>query len=583
MLKAAGVLFRTGGRVLLLRRTEAGDQGGSWALPGGKVEKGEKIESAATRECFEETEYIIKEPMALFARRQADGVDYTTFQVRLEAPFAPDLNEEHDDYRWAEEGDYPSPLHPGVKIVLDKLQWNELDIARAIRDGQLTSPQYYENVALFAMRITGTGTAFRQGRDEYVYRPPDIYLNDEFLARCNGLAVIMEHPIGSKLTSSDFQERVVGSILLPYLQGDEVWGIAKIYDDTAMEMMAENQLSTSPAVLFDTSKPQDIREVDGRKLFIEDDPSLLDHLAICEVGVWDKGENPSGVTSVIAIDKDPKMAEIDDKKMMADKARKDAEEGDKFDKVMKGFDAMNSRFDAMATRMDSFDKMRKDAEFPAEGAKPADEGADGDIAKNKETVKTTPEAVADDDKMTDEDKKKWAADKMRKDEADESNKKLMAADAETTRKKIADMEGRMPKQLTDEEEEAAADAQARCDSVAQVFGRRAPRMLNGETLLAYRKRMAKDYKTHSQTWKDVDLASLPESAFAPIEKFIYADALNAGMNPASAPPGMLREIRRTDQTGRVISTFVGVPDAWLCEFKQQKMRARINANANKGA
>jgi hypothetical protein len=55
------------------------------------------------------------------------------------------------------------------------------------------------------------------------------------------------------------------------------------------------------------------------------------------------------------------------------------------------------------------------------------------------------------------------------------------------------------------------------------------------------------------------------------------------MNPASAPPGMLREIRRTDQTGRVISTFVGVPDAWLCEFKQQKMRARINANANKGA
>jgi 8-oxo-dGTP pyrophosphatase MutT (NUDIX family) len=583
MLKAAGVLFRAGGRVLLLHRTGEGDQEGSWAFPGGKVEEGETAKSAALRECFEETEYIVKDPIALFARRQAEGVDYTTFQVRLGAPFAPDLNEEHDDYRWAEEGDYPSPLHPGAAVVLDKLQWNELDIARAIRDDQLTSPQYYENVALFAMRITGTGTAFRQGKDEYVYRPPEIYLNDEFLARCNGLTVIVEHPVGSKLTSSDFQERAVGSILLPYLRGDEVWGIAKIYDDTAIEMMAENQLSTSPAVLFDTSKPQDIREVDGKKLFIEDDPSLLDHLAICEVGVWDKGENPSGVTSVIATDKDPKMAEIDDKKMMADKARKDAEEGDKFDRVMKGFDAMNSRFDAMTTRMDSFDKARKDAEFPAEGKKPADEGSDGDIAKKKETVASTPEAVADEDKMTDEDKKKWAADKARKDAEEDEKKKAMEAEADSTRKKIADMEQRMPKQLTDEEEEAAADAQSRCDSVAQVFGRRAPRMLAGETLLAYRKRMAKDYKSHSPSWKDVDISTLPEGAFVNIEKIIYADAMSAGLNPSSAPTGQLRPIRRTDETGRVITTYVGYVDAWLGEFKQEKMRARINANANKGA
>ena len=116
MLKAAGVLFRVGGRVLLLRRTGEGDQEGTWALPGGKVEEGETAESAALRECFEETEYIVTEPIALFARRQAQGVDYTTYQVRLEAPFAPDLNEEHDDYLWAAEDDYPSPLHPGVAV-----------------------------------------------------------------------------------------------------------------------------------------------------------------------------------------------------------------------------------------------------------------------------------------------------------------------------------------------------------------------------------------------------------------------------------------------------------------------------------
>ena len=287
---------------------------------------------------------------------------------------------------------------------------------------------------------------------------------------------------------------------------------------------------------------------------------------------------------------------IDDKKVAADRARKDAEEGDKFDKIMKGFDAMNSRFDAMSSRMDSFEKGRKDAETTAAEPKPGDEGPDGDIARNKQTVQSTPEAVADTARkdategMSEEDKKKWeenkaAADKARKDaETEEAKKKEEAErkDAET-RSKIADMEARMPKQLTDEEEEAAADAQARCDSVAQVFGRRAPRMLNGETLLAYRKRMAKDYKSHSPRWKDVDLAVLPEAAFAPIEELIYADAMSAGLNPASAPAGQLREIRRTDQTGRVISTFVGAPDAWLGEFKQAKMHVRINANTNRGA
>ena len=36
----------------------------------------------------------------------------------------------------------------------------ELDIARAIRDGKLSSPQVYENVALFDLRITGTGLPF---------------------------------------------------------------------------------------------------------------------------------------------------------------------------------------------------------------------------------------------------------------------------------------------------------------------------------------------------------------------------------------------------------------------------------------
>src|SRR5205814_694587 len=98
---------------------------------------------------------------------------------------------------------------------------NELDIARAMAAGEVTSPQKYENVWLFALRITGTGAAYRSKHDEHVWRPPEIYLNDEFLARCNALPVIIEHPEGMSLDTEQYRKRNVGSIFLPYIQGEE--------------------------------------------------------------------------------------------------------------------------------------------------------------------------------------------------------------------------------------------------------------------------------------------------------------------------------------------------------------------------
>jgi hypothetical protein len=108
--------------------------------------------------------------------------------------------------------------------------------------------------------------------------------------------VIWEHPKAGKLDSKEFINRVIGTILLPYIQGEEVWGIAKIYDDEAAMQMASKQLSTSPAVVFrQTDGNVQERLEDGSNLLIEGKPSLLDHLAICEEGVWDKGSPPAGV------------------------------------------------------------------------------------------------------------------------------------------------------------------------------------------------------------------------------------------------------------------------------------------------
>ena len=194
------------------------------------------------------------------------------------------------------------PLHPGLenafKIAMAK---TETDVAKLISEDLLASPQMYANIALLAIRITGTGLAFRSSIGEHVWRDPSLYLNNEFLQRCNGLMVIMDHPETQVLTTEEFKNRAVGSVLLPYIKGDEVWGIAKIYDQDAIKEILEGEVSTSPAVVFDnTAGNITLTTENGEPLLIEGVPFLLDHIAIVtkargSKGVWDKGGDATGV------------------------------------------------------------------------------------------------------------------------------------------------------------------------------------------------------------------------------------------------------------------------------------------------
>jgi hypothetical protein len=227
----------------------------------------------------------------------------------VQSTWIPELDAEHTGHCWAPIDDPPEPLHPGCRIVLKRFDLDELGIARAMVDGELASPQYYENLALFDVRITGTGTAYRRKLDEFVFRRPENYLSDYFLARCNGLSVIVHHPPSNTLNTEEFSNRVIGSIFIPYIGDgvrhpkDEVWGIAKVMDMNAAKWMEDNQLSTSPAVVFretSVNAKLDLKDLgipEESTILIEGKPSLLDHLAICSVGVWDKGEQPTGVVS----------------------------------------------------------------------------------------------------------------------------------------------------------------------------------------------------------------------------------------------------------------------------------------------
>ncbi len=322
MIRAAGILFTCGDSALFLRRAESGDHAGEWCIPGGKLEDGEEAEEGAIRETYEEAGiHIKKDELSPWTRTltpaepvlamegldlaSSEAVDFTTLLVKVSHQFTPRLSNEHDGYAWSPITAPPQPLHPGCQITLDRFKMDELSVAQAIADGRLTSPQRYENVWLFAIRITGTGASYRHARQEFVWRDPSIYINDEFLARCNGLAVIWEHPEASLLDGEEFTNRIIGSIMLPYIPADkpdEVWGIAKIYDETAAQNMRDTQLSTSPAVNFaDPTENDRVTLENGKVMLIEGKPSLLDHIAICENGVWDKGGDPTGVESVDAL------------------------------------------------------------------------------------------------------------------------------------------------------------------------------------------------------------------------------------------------------------------------------------------
>ena len=258
---------------------------------------------------------------------------------------------------------FDGTLHPGAAAVLRRFDMDETDVAEAVASGVLASPQRFGNSWYFAIRITGTGKAYRQGLKEHVWRDPALYINEKFLRRCNGLPVIIEHPPGLALTSEEYHDRNVGSIVLPYIppdKPDEVWGVARILDEAAARYMEEHVTSTSPAVVFRNEDDNESIDLDdGTHVLIEGKPALLDHIAICEVGVWDKSGPPTGVESEGAVmseeheeekkeEAEAKEDRRDDHKR-DDRHRDDEEKnaGEKLDKILTGLESVHKRMDAM--------------------------------------------------------------------------------------------------------------------------------------------------------------------------------------------------------------------------------------------
>ncbi|HGY5869770.1 TPA: NUDIX domain-containing protein [Citrobacter farmeri] len=524
----SGIMFRQGKFVFLIQRSDDG----TWCQPGGTVEPGELAIDAARREVLEEVGYQYDGPLT---PHSVYG-DYLTFRAEVPDKFEAKLNDESLDAGWFHIDDLPKPLHQPFAEMLAQQALNETDVATLIADGTLSSPQYFINMWMFAIRVTGTGVTWRSADQQMAFRNPDDYLTPEFLQRVAGLPLIWLHPEKNTLDSDEFAKRVIGTLTNSWVADNgEVWAIARVYDAEAAEIMATRQLSTSPTVKF-VEVPDSIIEIDGQPLLVEPSPELLDHVAICEQGVWDKLLNPTGVKS----DSIPKEAEkMDEEKIVA--------------LINKAIDARMAKADSEAADL----KAKADA----------DEAAKKDKADAEEKEAEEAKAKAD----AEEKAAKEKADSEAKEKADAEEAERMAkekADSQL-RQEIAELRSRIPTELSDEERNEVADAQVKADSVFSCFGKRAPVPLSGEKPLAYRRRLMIQLQEHSPDFKSVDLSSIADSALLNVaEKQIYADAQKSAS--LTVGPGMLREIKRADATGRQISTFEGDPAATWAPFQSGK-------------
>ena len=581
--RASGIMFVTGeGHTLLIRRgAGGGDYPNTWCVPGGHQKEGETLEEAARRETKEETGIDYKGKLEVLH----DDGQFCTYIARDVAKEEVKLNYESTGYDWCDPLCPPLPLHPGLEVAFKIASAKtETDVAQLMADDLLPSPQMYANVGLFAIRITGTGLAYRSSIEENVWRDPSLYLNDEFLKRCNGLMVIMDHPETAVLTSKEFKDRAVGSIMLPYIKGDEVWGIAKIYDQDAVNEICEGEISTSPSVVFDnTAGNTTLTTENGEPLLIEGVPFLLDHIAIVtkargSKGVWDKGGDATGVLL-----NNQEVSDMNDNTI----APKADAQGDKLDAVL-------AVLGDLAARMDAMEK-----ELPAP---PLVTAADKKAKKDDDSK----HRKDDDEAMCDDEEEEMAKKDDEMSEAEAKKEMMRKVDAKKKHRK--DAEGSNPKEhdkgeikpddegevehpghmefkkdedeeeeamRKDEEEAAMCDAQAKADSVFASFGKSASRPLKGEGLMSYRKRLLRGLQAYSDSYKTVNLASIKDAQILSIaEKTIFADALMAARSPSMFGADQLIEINEKDRAGRTITKFKGAMEAWLGDFKVPSMRVK---------
>ena len=125
---------------------------------------------------------------------------------------------------------------------------------------------------------------------------------------------------------------------------------------------------------------------------------------------------------------------------------------------------------------------------------------------------------------------------------------------------------------------AMGEAQAKADNAFSAWGERAPRWLQGELLMDFRRRLLGHHLKHSKRYAGSDLSTITDSQiFTNVEDQVYGDSIAASTAPESIGPGRLRMMTERSAAGHSINRFYGHPAAWMDYFAggQRRFVTRI--------
>lgn len=475
----------------------------------------------------------------------------------------------------------------------EKLARGELtdhEAAEAVRDGILPSPTKFGEFWLFALRVTGTGAAFRDQLEEYAYRHKELWTSPAFLERAASIPIIWGHPEKSGLTSDEYRERSIGNAVLSYVEGDSVWCVAKIFDADSAKLMENGTFrSTSPGVTPPKGAEATRLEGDeGKRILNEPLPLVLDHLAICEQGVWDAGGPPVGV-KLSGLIKEQAVADEDIEKIKKerddavrradafeakekereDAAKKDADKGALEDKKRK--DAEEEKERADKAKRDSEESERKaveEAEKSKSDAKRADRSKRHDAGKHDGQFADCAKCDSEEAAIADKAKKDAAAAVETVNPEIDKLHDARRADSKRIEELAAEIAA-LKKQPTMDDANAIATAYHRYDSIYQMLGERVPQHMPGESPIAYRRRLADGLRKHTKTWKEHVLHdAVTGPAFDMLEDSIINEALAEAKNPTRTDANAGRLIERTTvQNGKTRTEFYGDSSVAFAPFE----------------